>query len=190
MKLVLTVELGVTAAEVDEALNAPGVQPDFFVPIITITQEEYEAHESAIYPIPGTRFRDTTVRAAPTEGYAQHVLGRTAEATADRLAELGAPYQPGDVVGVTGLEARYEQALAGTPTSRDPGARRRRRGRSSIARHHRGPGAGARSTPRIDRNVQTAVEQALVGVTKPAAIVVTDPDGNVRAAASRRSTRT
>ena len=91
VKLVLTVELGVTAAEVDEALNAPGVQPDFFVPIITITQEEYEAHESAIYPIPGTRFRDTTVRAGPTEGYAQHVLGRTAEATADRLAELGRP---------------------------------------------------------------------------------------------------
>lgn len=183
VKLVLTVELGVTAAEVDEALNAPGVQPDFFVPIITITQEEYEAHESAIYPIPGTRFRNTTLRAGPTEGYAQHVLGRTAEATADRLAELGEPYQPGDVVGVTGLEARYEAALAGTPTSEiqvldaDDKAVRTLdtiEGRAPVP-----------VDTTIDRNVQTAVEQTLVGVTKPAAIVVTDPKGNIRAVASR-----
>ena len=183
VKLVLTVELGVTAAEVDEALNAPGVQPDFFVPIITITQDEYEAHESAIYPIPGTRFRDTTVRSGPTEGYAQHVLGRTSEATADRLAELGTPYQPGDVVGVTGQEARYERSLAGTPTSEiqvldaDDKAVRTLdtiEGRAPVA-----------VDTTIDRNVQTAVEQALVGVTKPAAIVVTDPKGNVRAVASR-----
>lgn len=202
VKLVLTVELGVTAEEVDAALNAPGVQPDFFVPIITITQEEYQAHESAIYPIPGTRFRETTVRAGPTEGYAQHVLGRTAEATADRLAELGAPYLPGDVVGVTGLEARYEKALAGTPTSRiqatgvpageggdgeeGEGATEGEEGeevtRTLDTVEGRAPVALATT---LDRNVQTAVEQALDGVTTPAAVVVTDPEGNVRAAASR-----
>jgi cell division protein FtsI/penicillin-binding protein 2 len=183
VKLVLTVELGVTAEEVDAALNAPGVQPDFFVPIITITAEQYEAHEAALYPIPGTRFRDTTVRAGPTEGYAQHVLGRTAEATADRLEELGPPYLAGDVVGVTGLEARYETALAGTPSSEiqvvDDDDKVVRtldtiEGRAPVA-----------VDTTIDRDVQTAVERALAGVTKPAAIVVTDPDGNIRAAASR-----
>ncbi len=123
------------------------------------------------------------MRAGPTEGYAQHVLGRTGEATADRLAELGAPYQPGDVVGVTGLEARYERSLAGTPTSEiqvldaDDKAVRTLdtiEGRAPVA-----------VDTTIDRNVQTAVEQALVGVTKPAAIVVTDPKGNIRAVASR-----
>ena len=140
------------------------MQPDFFVPIITITQEEYEAHESAIYPIPGTRFRDTTVRAGPTEGYAQHVLGRTSEATADRLAELGAPYQPGDVVGVTGLEARYERRWPARRPSEiqvldaDDEAVRTLdtiEGRAPVA-----------VDTTIDRSVQTAVEQALVGVTE------------------------
>lgn len=191
VKLVLTVELGVTAEEVDEALNAPGVQPDFFVPIITITQEQYEAHEAAIYPIPGTRFRETTVRAGPSEGYAQHVLGRTAEATADRLAELGPPYLPGDVVGVTGLEARFEKALAGTPTSEiqatgpaegEGGTEGEEVVRTLDTIEGRAPAAVGTT---IDRNVQSAVEQALDGVTRPAAIVVTDPDGNVRAVASR-----
>lgn len=191
VKLVLTVELGVTAEEVDEALNAPGVQPDFFVPVITITQEQYEAHEAAIYPIPGTRFRETTVRAGPSEGYAQHVLGRTAEATADRLAELGPPYLPGDVVGVTGLEARFEKALAGTPTSEiqatgpaegDGDTEGEEVVRTLDTIEGRAPAAVGTT---IDRNVQSAVEQALDGVTRPAAIVVTDPDGNVRAVASR-----
>lgn len=201
VKLVLTVELGVTAEEVDEALNAPGVQPDFFVPIITITEEQYEAHEAAIYPIPGTRFRETTVRAGPTEGYAQHVLGRTAEATADRLAELGAPYLPGDVVGVTGLEARYEKALAGTPTGTiqaTGAAPAEGEGEGEAGDDAEGAGeedvrtldtiegrAPVAVGTTIDRNVQTAVEQALDGVTKPAAIVVTDPDGNIRGVASR-----
>jgi len=39
-ELALQAELGVTPAEVDEALNAPGVQPDHFVPIITIIDDQ------------------------------------------------------------------------------------------------------------------------------------------------------
>jgi cell division protein FtsI/penicillin-binding protein 2 len=183
VKLALQAELGVTPAEVDEALNAPGVQPDHFVPIITITEDVYDAHEAVIYPLPGTRFRETSVRSGPTAGYAQHVLGRTGEATAERLEELGAPYMPGDVVGTTGLEARYEKALAGTPSSEIQvlgGADEVLATLDTV--EGRAPVA---IDTTIDRSVQTAVERSLEGVTKPAAIVVTDAKGNVRAAASR-----
>jgi cell division protein FtsI/penicillin-binding protein 2 len=183
VKLALQAELGVTPAEVDEALNAPGVQPDHFVPIITITEDVYNAHEAVIYPLPGTRFRDTTVRSGPTAGFAQHVLGRTGEATAERLEELGGPYQPGDVVGITGLEARYETALAGTPSSQIQALGGADEVLATIDTVEGRAPVTIDTT--IDRDVQTAVERSLEGVTKPAAIVVTDAKGNVRAVASR-----
>ena len=102
---------------IDEALNAPGVQPDHFVTITTVDAPRYDQVAPVIYPLPGTRFRDTFLRGGPTPEFAAHVLGSFGEITAERLDELGPPYQVGDMVGLTGLEARYEEQLAGTPTA-------------------------------------------------------------------------
>ena len=180
---VLQEQLGVDPAAVQAAIDAPGVQPDHFVPIITITEERYLQVEPVVYPIPGTVFRDTTVRSGPTEGYAQHILGRTEEATAERLEELGDPYVVGDVVGVTGLEARFEQALAGTPSGEIQAVDAEDEVVATIDTIEGRAPAAVNTT--IDRTVQTAVERTLGTGTAPAAIVVTDPEGNVRGAASR-----
>ena len=48
-------------------------------------------------------------------GFARHLVGRFGEVTAERLEELGSPYEVGDRVGLDGLEARFEPQLAGLP---------------------------------------------------------------------------
>jgi cell division protein FtsI/penicillin-binding protein 2 len=183
VKSVLQTHLGVDPATVDEKLAAPGVQPDHFVEIVTVDMAKYESVESIVYPIPGTVFRDTTRRAAPQAGYAQHVLGRTGEITAEQLEELGAPYQVGDIVGATGLEDRFERELAGTPS----GAIRILDAEGEVV-EELGRIEGQAPTPvatTLDPRVQAAVETALTGETRPVAVVAVDSKGNIRASASR-----
>jgi cell division protein FtsI/penicillin-binding protein 2 len=208
VKDALATNLGVDPAVVDQRLDAPGVQPEHFVPIVTIPTERYEQARDAIYPVPGTVFRDTFVRVAPSEGFAQHLLGRTGEATAERLEELGAAYQPGDVVGLTGLEALFETQLAGTASGEiriepaegaDESEQSEEEDQDSAGGEEDEGGGESEPglltriegtapqpiTTTLDRRVQAAVDAGLAGVTKPAAAVVLDADGNIRGAASR-----
>jgi cell division protein FtsI/penicillin-binding protein 2 len=183
VKAALQQQLGVDPAAVDEALGAPGVRPNHFVPIIAVSQARYTQAASVIYPVPGTRFRDTTVRTTPSSGFAEHVLGRTGQITAERLEELGQPYRVGDVVGLSGIEAAYETQLAGTPSGDIQLADAEGEVIEVLDRIE-----GVEPQPvatTLDRSAQAAVESALSGTEQPAAAVVVDRDGNVRAAASR-----
>jgi cell division protein FtsI/penicillin-binding protein 2 len=176
-------QLGIDPAAIDGALGAPGVQPNHFVPIVTVSQARYAEVEPVIYPLPGTRFRDTTVRITPSEGFAQHVLGRTGEITAERLEELGEPYQVGDVIGFGGIEATYEAQLAGTPSGDIQLTDAEGEVVEVLDRvEGREPQPVATT---LDRTAQAAVESALGVTDQPAAAVVVDRDGNVRAVASR-----
>jgi cell division protein FtsI/penicillin-binding protein 2 len=183
VKDALQTALGVDPALVDERLNAPGVQPDHFVEIITIPNSRYDQVEAAIYPVPGTVFRDTNVRMGPSQGFAQHVLGTIGEITAEQLEELGSGYQAGDIVGHTGLEARFEEQLAGTPSG-DVEIRDAAGDVVEVLDTIEGTEPEPVRTT-LNRDIQLAVEAALASVGKPAGIVVTDRDGNIKAAASR-----
>ena len=183
VKAALQQQLGVDPAAVDEALGAPGVQPDHFVPIIAVSEARYTQAAPVIYPLPGTRFRDTTVRTTPSEGFAEHVLGRTGEITAERLEELGQPYLRGDVVGLSGIEAAYEAQLAGTPSGDVQLADAEGEVVEVLDRIDGQEPQPVATT--LDRTAQAAVESSLAATDQPAAAVVVDRDGNVRAAASR-----
>ncbi len=45
-----------------------------------------------------------------------NLVGRVGEITAEQLDELGAPYEKGDTVGLSGLQRVYERQLAGSPS--------------------------------------------------------------------------
>ncbi len=183
LKVALQQQLGVDPAAVDRALGAPGVQPNHFVPIIAVSQAQYTQAAPVIYPLPGTRFRDTTVRTTPSPGFAEHVLGRTGEITEERLEELGQPYRVGDVVGLSGIEAAYETQLAGTPSG-DIQLTDAEGEVVEVLDRIEGKEPQPVATT-LDRTAQAAVESALTATDQPAAAVVVDRDGNVRAAASR-----
>ncbi len=181
----LAEHLGVDAVAVDRPLAAPGVEPDHFVPIVTVHRVRYDEVRPAVRPVPGIVFRETEARLAPSDGFAQHVLGRTGEVTAEGLEQLGATYQVGDVVGLTGLEVRFERELAGVPSGRilllDAMA-----GDAVVDVLHEFRGApGTPVATTIDPAVQAAVEQSLHGVDDPSAVVVLDTEGRVAASASR-----
>lgn len=183
VKVAFRAELGIEPEVIDEALGAPGVQPDHFVTITTVDLDRYEQVEPVIYPLPGTRFRDTFLRGGPTPEFAAHVLGRYGEITAERLEELGEPYQVGDRVGLSGLEARFEEQLAGTPSSTIRVVDANGEVVDEVERFEGREPEPVRTT--IDPAVQLAVEGAVGDTDAPTAIVVVDSAGNVRAVASR-----
>lgn len=183
VKTVLQQQLGIDPAVVDERLNAPGVEPDHFVELTTVDLAKYQQVEAVVYPIPGTVFRDTTRRAAPAAGFAGHVLGRTGEITAELLEELGPAYQVGDVVGMTGLEARFEEQLSGTPSG-DIQIRDAEGEVVEVLTRIEGVAPAPVATT-LDPRVQMAVENALGAEARPSAVVAVDSKGNIRAAASR-----
>ena len=183
VKAAFQAELGIAPATIDEKLNAPGVQPDHFVTITTVDMPTSNLVRPVIDELQGTRFRDTILRGGPTPEFAAHMLGRFGEITAERLEELGEPYEAGDLVGLTGLEALYEEQLAGTPSTTIQVVGADDEVVEDVERFEGRAPEPVQTT--LDPAVQEAVEAALGDTTTPTAIVVVDSKSNVRAVASR-----
>ncbi len=167
---------------VAKALSRPGVKPDQFVPIIEIRRDRYDQVKPIIYPVPGLVFKQGIGRGAPTTEFARQLLGRTGEITAEKLAELGPPYEVGDRVGLSGLEEAYERSLAGTPTG-DVHTVDASGATVEVLQPFPGtPPKPLRTT--IDPVAQAAAQAALAGVTQPAAVVAMDGSGAIRAVVS------
>ena len=185
VQAILRQQLGVESDAVTAALNAPGVRPDHFVAVARIRPDRFAQVRPALEPVPGVVFQRTTGRLPVAENFALHVLGRYDEVTAERLEQLGPPYVVGDEVGLSGLEAAFERRLAGTPsgevrivdmTTDEPV--------STLFQFTGTPPEPVGTT--LDRRTQEAAEQALAGVTVPAALVALDAGtGDVRAVVSR-----
>ena len=185
VQAVLKQQLDVDPADVTAALGAPGVRPDHFVPVARIRPERLAQVRPVLEPVPGVFFQRTSGRVPVAENFALHVLGRYDEITAERLAELGAPYVVGDDVGLSGLEGAFERRLAGTPSGEvrtvDVATDQPVRTLHQFTGNAPEP---VRTT--LDRRTQEAAEQALAGVTGPAALVAVDSaSGDVRAVVSR-----
>jgi cell division protein FtsI/penicillin-binding protein 2 len=175
--------LGIDPATVNALLDRPGVKPDWFLPVITLRRSTYEAVKPNLYPVPGIVFQTGQARIPLEEGFAQHVLGRVHEATADDLKALGEPYQAGDTVGSYGLERAFETKLAGTPsgTVRLLDARRK-----VVATLHVFTGTEPKSVKTtLDVGMQRAAQSALASIAQPAALVAIDSrSGDIRAVVS------
>ncbi|RKI11319.1 penicillin-binding protein [Corallococcus sp. AB030] len=180
---VLQSQLGVDPAKVLAALNAASAQPEQFIAFIDVRLERYQQIRPVLAPVPGIFFRKRPARLTPAEGFAAHTLGRVGDITAEALQSLGQPYQPGDVVGLSGLERAQERTLAGRPSG-EVRLQRRSGGSELLYRFDGEPGRDVRTTLRMD--VQSAAEAALMDVTQPAALVAVDTaTGKVLAVASR-----
>jgi hypothetical protein len=177
-------ELGVDANQLNAALSAPGLQPYEFVPVEQVTAAQFAPLAPILSPVPGIVFQHTTARLAATPDLAAHVIGHVGPATAEEISQLGVLYEPGDVVGQSGIELVYESTLRGTPSGQvsiidSTGAT------VSVAKTFTGtPGQAVTTT--LDLATQVAAEKALNGVTKPAALVAIQPStGDILAVVAR-----
>ncbi|MEU8121041.1 penicillin-binding transpeptidase domain-containing protein [Spirillospora sp. NPDC049024] len=88
--------------------------PQTFLPLLTLQAPDHNAVSQRLAQIPGVRFQGVHAPIAPA--YAPELIGNLGPATADRLQQVGAPYQPGDTIGVSGIQLLQQRRLAGTPT--------------------------------------------------------------------------
>jgi hypothetical protein len=174
---------GPTAARL---LDQPGLVDGWFYPVVSLSPEQASDAGRELRGVPGIlRRSEEGARSLLADGFAVHVVGRTGEATAEELEDLGPPYEPGDVIGRTGLEATFEERLAEGEQVQvelrdgvDGPVRATLATSAEVA-------AGSLTTT-LDVTVQRAIENTLLGRDTPAAIVAVDAaTGAVRGVASR-----
>jgi len=122
-------------------------------------------------------------RLYPKDGFAAHLIGYVGEVSENDLnQERFAAYEPGDVVGKSGVEETYDSILRGTDGSRDVVVNSHGKEVGQMGQELAIPGQDLRLT--IDLDVQMAAEEALEG--KNGAIMAMDPHtGEILAMASR-----
>jgi hypothetical protein len=105
--------VGIDPKPFAKAVKAAGDQA--FVEAIVYRREELSAGlEAQIEAIAGGRVIATDLPLAPSKEFAAPLLGRVGEVTAEIIAEHP-EYHPGDQAGLSGLQARYDERLRGTP---------------------------------------------------------------------------
>jgi penicillin-binding protein 2 len=136
--------------------------------------------------LPGIEVQVESKRYYGTAAHASHMLGYAKEISDWQLERLGEYYQQGDVVGSSGLEAKYEKYLRGDKGFEfiSQNSRGQVIGNFNNGRYDIPPKDGLDLHLAIDADVQALAESLLTGYR--GAVVAIDPnDGGVVALASK-----
>jgi hypothetical protein len=105
--------VGIDPGSFLERVKAAG--PQAFVEGIVFRRQQVPARVMNGYPhIPGASGISDHLPLAPTKQFASAVLGTVGPATAEIVKQSKGKVAPGDDVGLSGLEARYDDRLRGT----------------------------------------------------------------------------
>jgi penicillin-binding protein 2 len=161
--------------------SMPQYQPIFLKD--DITQDELAFIESHRNELPELDTIMAHRRLYPRNGFMAHLIGYVGEVTEDMLNQPQFElYNPGDVVGVSGVEKQYNQILMGKNGSRRALVNSRGREVGRLDETAAVPGKQLKLT--VDVDLQIAAEQALG--ERNGAIVAMDPrNGEILAMASR-----
>ena len=174
--------MGVDAAAFVKQVAGTG--PTAFVQALVYRRTEVPPRCSrAAQPIPGARAISDKLPLAPSKDFASAILGTVGPATAEIVKAARAGSHAGDDVGLSGLQQRYDEQLAGT------------RGEEIVAAGAQGgarrvlftadPVAGNPLSTTIDPPLQTLAQTALAGVGPASALVAIRPStGDLVAVAS------
>ena len=132
--------------------------------------------------IPGVAAIGTEIPLAPTREFAAPILGTVGVATAELIKKSDGEIKEGDQVGLSGLQSRYDDQLAGTPgvqveAVKEDGTER------ELFESPESNGAPLEIT--LDLDLQQQAERILAGVGPASALVAIRPStGEILAAAS------
>jgi penicillin-binding protein 2 len=161
--------------------SMPQYQPIFLKDDITPDELAFiEAHKNELPEL------DTIMahrRLYPRNGFIAHLVGYVGEVTEDMLNQPQFEfYNPGDVVGISGVEKQYNQLLMGKNGSRRALVNSRGREVGRLDETPAVPGKQLKLT--VDVDLQIAAEQALAD--RNGAVVAMDPrNGEILAMVSR-----
>jgi cell division protein FtsI/penicillin-binding protein 2 len=154
-----------------------------FVEAITFRQADLpQAVVRGYEAIPGARLVAEEIPLAPTRDFAAPILGTVGPVTAEMIEEEPDRYSAGDVAGLSGLQARYEDQLQGSP-----GVVVNAVGSDGLERelHRTGGGQGKALQITLDERLQSEAESLLADVGPASALVAVRPsDGAILAAAN------
>ncbi len=183
----LAAVLGTDGGALARAARRAG--PKQFVEAETLRPGAYQPLAAQLQAIQGVQVVRDTAQLAPSKTFARALLGAVAPATAEQIQRSKGAIASGDDIGQWGLEARFQDQLAGTPTSRIV-IRSRTGAPVQTLLHHPGrKGRPVRTT--LDRRVQDAAEAALGPTKAKEALVAIQPStGDVLAVANRPTAST
>src|SRR6202171_2155291 len=168
-------------ARIRHFASMPQYQPIYLKDDITPDELAFvESHRNELPEL------DTIVahrRLYPRNGFMAHLIGYVGEVSEEMLNQPRWEfYNPGDVVGKSGVELQYNQILMGKNGSRQVVVKSHGKEMSQLAEKPAEPGKPLRLT--VDLDVQIAAEEAIEG--KNGAIVAMDPHtGEILAMVSR-----
>ena len=171
--------LGMSLEDVQAQIDSARVSPFRPKPIAVDVPEDIALyiHENGSTRLPGVYAETLPVREYPQGVTAAHIVGYLGEISEEELAtEAYADYQPGDLIGWSGLERTYEETLRGKEGLR----RYEVNARGDVLREldDRPPVPGADLVTTLDLDAQKLVEQSLREGIKRARTV---PDSEGRA---------
>jgi penicillin-binding protein 2 len=157
-------------ARIRRFASMPQYQPIFLKEDITPDELQFiEAHRNELPEL------DTIMahrRLYPRNGFMAHLIGYVGEVTDDMLNQPQFElYNPGDVVGISGVERQYNAMLMGTNGSRQALVDSHGREVGRLGETDAIPGKPLKLT--VDIDLQIAAEEALAG--KNGAVVAMDP---------------
>ncbi|GAA4123859.1 penicillin-binding transpeptidase domain-containing protein [Nocardioides fonticola] len=183
--------LGIDADDFAARVKAAG--PKAFVEGLVLRQEDVPVRVGRDYDtIPGAAAIAGQLPLAPTRTFAAPILGSVGPVTAEMVQDDPQRYRVGDVAGLSGLQARYDDRLRGTPgavvdavvpadggDADSPGNAERR----ELTRIEPTNGTALRLS--LDESLQSLAERVLAEVGPPSALVAIRPStGAVLAAAN------
>lgn len=173
--------VGIDAQGYLKLVKASG--PKAFVEAIVYRQsDEPGAVITALGRIKGAGGVAGTLPLAPTKDFASAILGTVGPATAELVKDSLGRIRPGDEVGLSGLQKRYDEQLSGTRGATvsavdDKGQKR------TLFSVEPVPGSSLHTT--IDLKAQSAAQRALADVGPASALVAIRPStGDLVAVAS------
>jgi penicillin-binding protein 2 len=177
--------LNLPVEQIEATLKRYQIEPKYeAIPLKQdITQDEQAFIEAHRNELPELEMRDEQRRLYPRDGFAAHMIGYVGEVSEQ---DLNSPkfdfYEPGDVVGKSGIEETYDALLRGTDGSRDIIVNSHGKEVGQLGQVLAIPGKDLRLT--IDLDLQRVAEQVMEG--KTGALVAMDPHtGEILAMVSR-----
>lgn len=200
----LAAVLGTNAGPYAARVQAAG--PSAYVEAVTLREADAAPLLDRIRVITGAVALPAQRSLAPTRDFARPVIGTVGEATAEMVAAAKGRVLAGDLVGLSGLQRRYDERLRGVagttievvapaprgPASASPSSPPAASATPSSAPaspprrvFHTEPTPGAPVATTLDERLQRTAESLLAPVAPPSAIVALKPStGAVLAAAS------
>ena len=161
-----------------------------FVPLITVRSDDplLTTQTAALAAIPGAVAIPGTSVIGPSPNFARSILGTVGEATAELVQKSNGALKAGDVVGLSGLEQRYDARLRGTPGRTIQAVGTDAAGKKSTRDLFTSPAAdGKPLVVTLDATAQTVAEAVLQGSTTDTStslVVVRPSTGEIVAAAN------